>query len=290
MTPDTAIHRHGMAFPPTREHLWRAADGMRLAVYDWKAINPRGVVLLVHGLGEHAMRYTHVAAWFVARGYAVRAYDQFGHGNSEGPRGGLLRESQLPEHLGELATATMEHPSFAGRPLVLIGHSLGGLVVASAICRGLVAPQLAVLSSPALAVRMAAWQRAAVKILPRLAPALTLGNGLDPNMLSHDPQVVAHYIADPLVHDRICARLGAFVAIEGERVRSSAPRWRTPTCVLYAGDDRAVDPSGSREFVSAAPSNIVRAQCFPAMYHEIFNEPDRAIALSVLETALADVA
>jgi len=269
---------------------FRTRDGTPLAVYDWPVEGAALTAIIVHGLGEHAGRYELLAHWLNSKGVAVRAYDQFGHGNSEGPRGGLLRESQLPEHLGELATATMEHPSFAGRPLVLIGHSLGGLVVASAICRGLVAPQLAVLSSPALAVRMAAWQRAAVKILPRLAPALTLGNGLDPNMLSHDPQVVAHYIADPLVHDRICARLGAFVATEGERVRSSAPRWRTPTCVLYAGDDRAVDPSGSREFVSAAPSNIVRAQCFPAMYHEIFNEPDRAIALSVLETALADVA
>ena len=131
MTPDTAIHRHGMAFPPTREHLWRAADGMRLAVYDWKAINPRGVVLLVHGLGEHAMRYTHVAAWFVARGYAVRAYDQFGHGHSDGARGALLRDTQLVDHLAELVDAT----EAVGKQLIL-GHSLGGLVAATAVARG----------------------------------------------------------------------------------------------------------------------------------------------------------
>ncbi len=269
---------------------FRTHDGTPLAIYDWPVEGATLTTLIVHGLGEHAGRYELLARWLNLKGVAVRAYDQFGHGHSEGPRGGLLREGQLPEHLGDLAAATMTEPSFAGRPLALIGHSLGGLIVASAIRRGLVAPKLAVLSSPALAVRMASWQRAAVKVLPRLAPALTLGNGLDPSKLSHDPQVVADYLADPQVHDRICARLGAFVALEGENVLASASRWATPTCVLYAGDDRAVDPSGSRAFAAAAPSNIVKAQCFPAMYHEIFNEPDRALALSALETALAGVA
>ncbi len=265
-------------------------DGTQLAVYDWPVEGSALTALIVHGLGEHAGRYELLARWLNSKGVAVRAYDQFGHGHSEGPRGGLLREGQLPEHLGELAVATITEHSVAGRPLAVIGHSLGGLVVASAIRRRLVAPKLAVLSSPALAVRMASWQRAAVKVLPQLAPGLTLGNGLDPSKLSHDPKVVADYIADPLVHDRICARLGAFVALEGENVLASASRWATPTWLLYAGDDRAVDPSGSRAFASAAPSNVVKAQCFPAMYHEIFNEPDRAIALSALERALADVA
>jgi alpha-beta hydrolase superfamily lysophospholipase len=269
---------------------FRTRDGSQLAVYDWPVEGAALTALIVHGLGEHAGRYELLARWLNSKGVAVRAYDQFGHGHSEGPRGGLLREGQLPEHLGDLAAAIMTEPSFANRPLALIGHSLGGLVVASAIRRDLVAPELAVLSSPALAVRMASWQRAAVKVLPRLAPALTLGNGLDPSKLSHDPQIVADYLADPQVHDRICARLGAFVALEGENVLASASRWATPTCVLYAGDDRAVDPSGSRAFAAAAPSNIVKAQCFPAMYHEIFNEPDRALALSALETALAGVA
>ncbi|MBM4191619.1 MAG: alpha/beta hydrolase [Gammaproteobacteria bacterium] len=270
--------------------IFLARDGTLLAVYDWPVAGAPLTALIVHGLGEHAGRYELLARWLNSKGVAVRAYDQFGHGHSEGPRGGLLREGQLPEHLSELAAATRTEQSFVGRPFVLIGHSLGGLVVASAIRRGLVAPKLTVLSSPALAVRMASWQRAAVKILPRLAPTLTLGNGLDPTKLSHDAQVVADYLSDPLVHDRICALLGAFIATEGEAIRASAPTWQTPTCLLYAGDDRAVDPAGSREFAAAAPSGIVKAQCFPAMYHEIFNEPDRALVLSGLEKALAAVA
>jgi len=279
--------------PQTSEH--HCCDGSRLVLRDWVP-STRGVtdephtplVLIVHGLGEHCGRYARLATRLNAAGYAVRAYDQYGHGESSGPRGGLARELQLAEHLGEVAAATQaSHP---GRGLILLGHSLGGLVAASAVTRGLVTPSLLVLSSPALAVKMAAWQRAAVQWLPRLAPNLTLGNGLDPRILCHDPQVVADYIADPLVHDRICARLGAFVALEGERVRAAATRWTVPTLLLYAGNDLAVDPSGSQEFAARAPRDVLQAQCFESMYHEIFNEPDAEPVFRALETALADVA
>jgi len=281
-------------------------DGTRLAVLDWPAGMGPGsaearaaggtqerhtpLVLVVHGLGEHAGRYAAVAARLNAAGYPVRAYDQYGHGQSSGPRGGLARDGQLAEHLGEVAAASLAEPAFAGRPLVLLGHSLGGLVVASTVMRDLVRPALLAMSSPALAVKMATWQRAAVRWLPRLAPDLTLGNGLDPQILCRDPKVVADYIADPRVHDRISARLGAFVAFEGARVRAAAAAWTVPTLLLFAGDDRAVDPSGSREFAARAPRAVVRAQCFESMYHEIFNEPDADRALTPLETALAAVA
>lgn len=272
-------------------------DGSRLRVFDWPADFPaaghrtRRTVLIVHGLGEHAGRYARLAARLNAAGYAVRAFDQYGHGHSSGPRGGLARELQVVEHVGEIAAAMQPRSGTPATPnLVLIGHSLGGLVVASAVARGVVKPSLLVLSSPALAVKMAGWQRAAVKWLPRLAPHLTLGNGLDPQILCHDPQVVADYIADPLVHDSICARLGAFVAFEGQRVRASATHWSVPTLLLYAGNDRAVDPSGSREFAARAPREVLQAQCFEAMYHEIFNEPDAAPVFKALETALAAVA
>lgn len=268
---------------------YSASDGSRLALYDWPVEGATRAVLLVHGLGEHAGRYELLARWLNAQRVSVRAFDLYGHGHSSGARGGLAREGQLPEHLGEIAAAMAAEPALAGRPLIVIGHSLGGLIVASAIRRGLLRPRLAVLSSPALAVRMASWQRAVVKVLPHLVPQLTLGNGLDPHMLSHDPKVVADYVADPLVHDRICARLGAFVALEGEAVRAEAASWSTPTLLLYAGDDRAVDPAGSRAFSARAPASVVKSRCYERMYHEIFNEPDRALVLNDLGTALAAV-
>ena len=263
--------RNGHSFAPMSEHLWRAADGSRLAVYDWKAVAPRGTALLVHGLGEHALRYNHVAAWFVSQGYAVRAYDQFGHGHSDGARGGLLRDLQLCEHLAQLAAGTDAH----GR-LLVVGHSLGGLVVASAVARQMLRPDRVLLSSPALAVNTQAWQRVALAVLPKILPSLRVSNGVQSQFISHDEAVVRAYRNDPLVHDRICARLGAFVANESAFVLAAAANWTIDTLLAFAGDDRLVAARGSREFLARAPANIVQGRCFETMYHEIFNEPDNA--------------
>ena len=259
----------------------RVEDGTALSVTDWPVAVPRAYVLLVHGLGEHAGRYGHVAAWLNARGFAVRAYDPAGHGASDGARGGMRTDTQLLDHLATVFAATTREAQ--GRPVILLGHSLGGLLVAAAVAAGRVRPQALVMSSPALAVRMAAWQRAVVGWLPRVAPDLTLGNGLQPRYLSHDANVVEAYIDDPLVHDRISARLGAFVATTGEEVLLAAPRWDVPTLLLYAGDDFLVDPSGSDRFAALAPPAMVDARRFADLYHEIFNEVDSAPVFATLD-------
>lgn len=280
----------------------RTADGETLALREWPlgvgdlapasapATTARGTVLIVHGLGEHAGRYAPLARWLNGQGYAVRGYDLYGHGRSSGRRGHLARETQHLEHLAEVAAATRTAAAGAS-PLIVLGHSLGGLIASSAVARGLLAPDGLVLSSPALAVDMATWQRAAVGWLPRIAPDLTLGNGLKPKYLSHDPVVVAAYEADPLVHDRICARLGAFVASEGGRVVAAAAKWPVRTLLLYAGDDRLVAPRGSDAFAAAAADGTagrvaVTAQRFAGLYHEIFNERDPAPVLKALASWL----
>lgn len=247
-------------------NIFTTHDGNTLCLRDWPVSGATRSALIVHGLGEHAGRYEHLAEWLNARGLAVRAYDQYGHGHSSGRRGHLANDTQLVDHLAEVC-ATLNGP------VILIGHSLGGLVVASAVARGRVRPAAVVLSSPALAVPTRAWQRAALTVLPRWAPNLTLGNGLEPAFLSHDPQIVQAYRDDPLVHDRICARLGGFVAGEGERVRKQAESWPVRALLLYAGDDRLVDPAGSAAWSARAPRSLVTSHRFESLYHEIFNEP-----------------
>lgn len=241
-------------------------DGTTLALRDWPVSGSTRTVLIVHGLGEHAGRFERVATWLNARGLAVRAYDQYGHGSSSGRRGHLATDTQLVDHLTEVF-------AMLSGPVILMGHSLGGLVAASAVAHERVKPAGLVLSSPALAVPTQAWQRAALAILPRWAPNLTLGNGLEPTFLSHDPKIVQAYRDDPLVHDRICARLGGFVANEGTRVRERAASWPVRTLLLYAGDDRLVDPAGSEAWSALAPRPLVTSHRFESFYHEIFNEP-----------------
>jgi alpha-beta hydrolase superfamily lysophospholipase len=131
-----------------------------------------------------------------------------------------------------------------------------------------------VLSSPALATRLNPVRKLSLATVPRFAPHFTVGNGLDVNYLTHDYGVVAAYASDRLVHDRISARLAAFIAETGPKLVSHAPQWKVPTLLLYAGNDKLVDPAGSRAFAAAAPKQVVSAHCFERLYHEIFNETD----------------
>jgi len=258
----------------------RTADGLALHLHHWPAATPRGQVLLVHGLGEHAGRYAHVAAALHTRGWAVSGYDQRGHGRSEGARGVIAQADALMADLAAVVDAVRpRHPG----PLVLLGHSMGGAVAARFVAEAL-APRPAawsrpvdglVLSSPALAARLSAFQRLQLAIGERFLPDLAQRNGIDPQGLSHDEAMVAAYTADPLVHDRISARLARFILDAGEQVRAAAPRWALPTLLMWGGADPVVDPAGSRAFAAAAPAGVLTAFEFDALRHEIFNETER---------------
>ena len=253
---------------------YTASDGENLAVYDWPLADgrpQRGTVLLVHGLGEHAGRYHAVAHHLNAWGFAVRAYDQYGHGQSDGPRGGLNHDMRLLDDLADMVDATRARTP-EGLPLVLLGHSMGGLVAARFVAMHLRPVDALVLSSPALDPGLNAVQKVLLATLPGVAPNLRISNGLDAQYLSHDPAVVAAYQADPLCHDRISARLARFIATGGPATVARAAHWSVPTLLMWAGDDRLVQPAGSAAFAAAAPGAVVQSRCFEGLYHELFNE------------------
>ena len=259
-----------------------ASDGENLAVYDWpRPDTPRATVLLVHGLGEHAGRYDALARHLGAWGYAVRGYDHYGHGESSGPRGGLPWDTRLLDDLTDIVDATRARMP-AGQPLVLLGHSMGGLVAARFVALGLRPVDALVLSSPALDAGLGPVQQLLLTTLQRIAPSLRVGNGLDAHYLSHDASVVRAYLADRLCHDRISVRLARFIAEAGPATVARAAHWQVPTLLLWAGADRLVNPAGSRAFAAAAPRGRVQAHCFEPLYHELFNESPE-LAEPVLE-------
>jgi alpha-beta hydrolase superfamily lysophospholipase len=260
-------------------------DAGQLAVYDWAlpACQPLGTVLLVHGLGEHAGRYGEVAAHLHQWGFAVRAYDQQGHGQSEGLRGDLLRPGSLQADLCRVIDDTRLQPSLLGTPLILLGHSMGGLVVARTLAEGLRPVDAAVLSSPALGAFPNIFQKVLLALLPRLAPHLRVDNGLKAEFVSRDPDVVKAYQADAMVHRRIATGLAAWILENGEKTLAEAAKWQVPTLLLYAGQDRLVNAQASADFARSAPKTVVQAECFEAMYHEIFNDLYRAQVFTTLK-------
>lgn len=270
-----------------RQSSLAAPDGASIALSDWPAASPaKAVVVLVHGIGEHAGRYRHVAERLNKWGFSVRAADHHGHGKSSGPRGGLPSVMRLVDDLALVVDDTRRANS--GQPLVLLGHSLGGLVAASFVARKVRAVDALVLSSPGLDPGLGILQKLLIAVLSRVAPTLRVGNGLDDNYLSHDRSVVQAYRDDPLCHDRIGARLARFLADEGAVVQATAPHWTAPTLILYAGDDHLVRPAASRAFAAAAPASMVHAVCFEALYHEIFNEIDAEPVFQALEGWLGE--
>lgn len=260
----------------------QTADGTALQLTEWTCgTRARGTVLLVHGLGEHAGRYAWLAGQLNGAGWHVAAYDHRGHGRSGGPRGVIPSADAMLEDLARMVDhVRAERPG----PLVLLGHSMGGLIAARFVAES-VADQPApwarpvealVLSSPALALQLSAIQRLLLAVGVALAPDHAQGNGLKPAWISRDPAVVQAYVADSLVHDRITPRLVRFIVDGGARVLQSAPRWATPTLLLWAQADRCVAPRGSAAFVEVAPNALVQARGFEGLFHEIFNEPEKA--------------
>ncbi|MBE7420191.1 MAG: alpha/beta hydrolase [Ideonella sp.] len=269
-------------------HALHTHDDLPLHLRQWTLkTRTHGLVLIVHGLGEHIGRYEHVAAALNDAGWDVAGYDHRGHGASGGARGAIARADSLLDDLGVVIDTLRREPA---RPLVLLGHSLGGLIAARFVAEGLVQRPAAwwrpvdalVLSSPALDPGMNAVQRALLAVLGPLAPQLAVGNGLKPQWVSRDPAVVRAYIDDPLVHDRVTPLLVRFVVDAGAFVRTQAPQWRVPTLLLWAGADRCVAPAGSAAFAAAAPATALAHTCYPQMAHEIFNDPERAAPLAEL--------
>ncbi|HTP74282.1 MAG TPA: lysophospholipase [Burkholderiaceae bacterium] len=273
-------------------HALHTRDEVPLHVRQWTVKNPRGLVLLVHGLGEHIGRYAAVAARLNEAGWDVAGYDHRGHGASGGRRGAITQPHSLLDDLGVVIDALRHEVQ---RPLVLLGHSLGGLIAARFVAEGLVTPRAAwwrpvdglVLSSPALDPGMNRAQRTLLKVLGPLAPQLAVSNGLKPVWISRDPAVVRAYIEDPLVHDRVTPMLVRFIVDAGTLVLARAPRWMVPTLLMWAGADRCVAPAGSAAFAAAAPPGVLTHTCYPQMAHEIFNEPERELPLTELTRWLA---
>lgn len=279
-----------------------ARDGENLAFYHWQAedsskqpdnqrLSARGVVLLVHGLGEHAGRYDPVANALSNWGFEVCAYDQRGHGESTGLPGVLPAPTALLDDLAEVLDDTRQQ--YPKLPLILLGHSLGGLVASRFVSLNIRKVEALVLSSPALDAGLGMFQKLLLKVLPAIAPNLRVANGLNAGFISRDPQVVKDYLADRLVHNKISPRLGQFIATAGPATVAAADQWRTPTLLMYAGADKLVNPEGSRRFAALAAESkavkpgLVTARCFDGYYHELFNEPESAPVFEMLKTWLA---
>ena len=251
------------------------SDGVRLFAQLWQPDHPpRAVVCLVHGHGEHSGRYEHVAQALTGAGYALQAFDLRGHGQSPGSRG------DAPSYQTLLNDVALALDTAAGRfpdlPRFLYGHSLGAiLAVDAALSRtgglsGVIAtgpPFRTSLEEQTLKLLM-------VRVLGRVLPSLTLPTGLDPKHLSRTPDVVADYVNDPLVHDRLSLGLAQQLLGAKESIMERAADLRTPVLLMHGTEDQLGFADATSEFGRCVPGDCT-VTMWEGLCHEIHNEPEQ---------------
>ncbi len=270
----------------------RTRDGLELRALGWPAAGtPRAHLLLIHGIAEHAGRHAHVASRFAHAGIDTHAFDLRGFGASAGRRAYVERWSQYHDDLEDQLVAIRAE---AGRlPLVLYGHSMGGLIALGYVLadppRRL--PDLLVLSAPAIVAVVARWKRSLADVLGRALPHFEVANDLPAGGLSRDPQVEDAYRSDPLTVHRTTARLGMELFQEQARVESRLTQTVAlpiPTYVLHGTDDPIVPVSSSGSLEGR--ENVTR-RVYPHLRHEMHNEPEAAAVIgdtiAWIESAMA---
>ena len=254
----------------------KTADGLDLYVRRWQAegVPHQWTFVVVHGHGEHGGRYQHLAEWFTPLGATVYAMDLRGHGRSGGQRG---HAPSLMALLDDIDAVVMRAREESGGPVVLIGHSFGGLLAIAYALRHPDHIDRAVFSAPLLQlkVKVRGWKRGLAKVLPKLAPRFSLSNAVDPDVLSHDPANARAYRTDSLVHDRMTAGLYGDTIARGEEFIERASELRVPFLLLHGRDDQIVDPIGSQRFFARATVLERAFVLYPGLYHEVFNEVEQ---------------
>ncbi|MFJ9022142.1 lysophospholipase [Streptomyces sp. NPDC102259] len=248
------------------EHVLTGTRGT-IAVHEWSAPRPRFLALLVHGYGEHAGRYGELAGVLTGHGAAVFAPDHMGHGRSAGER--VMIEDFEDVVTDAHAVARLARAAHPDLPLIVIGHSMGGLIAARYAQRYGDTLAALVLSGPVIG----GWELPARLLAHAEIPDVPVS----PAALSRDPAVGAAYATDELVWHGPMKRptLEAF-ARTLRTVAEEGDIGPLPLLWLHGDEDRLVPLPGSRTGVERLSGGAPTERIYPGARHEVFNETNRA--------------
>ncbi|MFN2227208.1 MAG: lysophospholipase [Anaerolineae bacterium] len=260
--------------------------GLELYYQRWRPEGrPCAALAVVHGFGEHSGRYGNVVDWFVPRGFAVYAFDLRGHGHSPGQRGHV---DSFAEYRGDvrafLDLVGREEPS---RPLFLLGHSQGGLIVLNYVLHDPAGLAGVVSCSPAIGkLGISPMLLVVARVLSRVWPRFSLEAGLDVNALSRDPAVVQAYVDDPLVHGKASARLGTEISAAIDWTQAHAADMALPSLIIHGCSDHLCMSDASQAFYERITFADKERYEYEGHYHELFNDLDKEIVLADVEAWL----
>lgn len=251
-----------------------SATGLLVYKHAWTVPQPTGAVLLLHGGGEHCGRYAHVAAFLNSRGLSVYSLDHAGHGRSEGDR---MHTETFDHYVQDAAQRAQDMADDLpkGLPLYLLGHSVGGLlaILLQAACPGQF--QAVAVTGPCIALASGTddpGTRVALPLAAAFVPKARIA-GPAPELLSHDPAVVAQYRRDPLnATSCTLAWVRALLQAQASALHEAAPCVTAPVLVLHGAEDGVCDPQGSQALVEVLATKHKELQLVQGGLHEILND------------------
>jgi acylglycerol lipase len=270
------------------EGTFKGTSGTNIYYHAWLPEGDvKAVLMVVHGLAEHCGRYMNIVNHFVPLGYAVYGLDHYGHGKSEGQR---VYVEHFEEFTGTLKKFfDMIQGWQPGKKVFILGHSMGGLIATVYLLDHQKELAGAVISAPA--IRIGESVSPATVFIGKLLSSLTPRAGLlalDASMVSRDPEVVKAYVNDPLVYTgKTTARLAAEMLKAMQRTGAEMGTISLPLIIVQGGQDKLVDPGGSKMLYENAKSADKTLKVYEGLYHEVFNEPERAVVLGDVEQWLA---
>lgn len=264
-----------------KEFNWQQ-KGYRIYAQSWQINNPVAIVCLIHGMGEHSSRYTHVIDFFNTHNISVYSFDHIGHGLSEGKRGHTSDYNFLLDSVETIISIAMKENENV--PLLLYGHSMGGNVVANYLLKRTGKVSAAILSAPwfTLPFEPPKFKVNLAKFMNRIYPAFSDNTNLDVTAISRDKDVIEAYKNDTLIHSKITPSFFLSCFDAGKWAKENGDKLTIPTMVMHGTEDRLTSFKGSEEF--ATTNTLIEFKGYKGLYHELHNEPEKQIVLhDVLE-------
>ena len=261
---------------------WTTKDNIDIHGYHGTSANPKAVVALVHGIGEHSERYKHVGDYLTAKGYAFAALDHRGHGQSTGKRGHAPSYDVFLEDVDEFLTKVRAF--YPNKPIFLYGHSMGGNIVLNYLVRRKPSDLKGVITTGAfikLAFEPSAFMVGLGKLMRNIIPAFSQKNQLVLEHISRSPEVVEAYQKDPLVHNKITATMGIGMLETARSLYTYKGSIKVPLLMMHGGADRITSPKGSARFAKNVNGNVTYKE-WKGLFHEIHNEPEKEAVFEFL--------
>ena len=237
----------------------------------WKYPEEQAVIVLVHGMGEHMLRFQDsVISHLLSSKFTVVALDLYGHGRSEGKRGHCPSYEALLDAVEY--TINKAQQLFPDKKTYLYGHSLGGNIVINYTLKRKHTLSGIIATSPflRLAFTPPKWKLMVGKLLFKIYPSVTLSNELDVNAISRDPKEVTNYKDDTLIHNKISPMYSFPVFNAGEYALKQANTLQTPMLMLHGTGDQIIDYKAAKEFCNS--TNKAKLVLFEDGYHELHHD------------------